>query len=156
MPTHRGCKCCSSPNRDYIDRAIGDRVPARLIIEELGRRGELGFSQTNISNHRRKHWEPPADPSLDAAIEDLQERLTAEMRAAPSATVAAGYLVLLHQLAGLKGSKASPEGLIKAISAVNRIGGLRSDQENLLAYMAAKWPGQGEESPPHLRIVAPA
>jgi hypothetical protein len=135
MPRRTNCKCCASPNREYIDQALADHIPYRVICEELASRGEK-FSLDNISNHRIRHWEPPADGGMAGLVNNLREQLEREMRTAPP-ILAAGYLVVLHQLPALLASKASPETFIKAVTAPRQLGGLNAEQAGLLAFMAA-------------------
>jgi hypothetical protein len=136
MAGRGNCKCCSSPQREYIDQALADRVPYRVICEELAARGAGSFSLDNISNHRIRHWEPPADGGMVGLVNNLREQLEREMRTAPP-MLAAGYLVVLHQLPALLAAKASPETLIKAVTALRQLGGLNTEQAGLLAFMAA-------------------
>ena len=143
MPTVKNCKACQSPNRQFIDSELAKGTAARVIAEELAARGEK-FSLSNLYTHKAKHYEEPEEetPALDAALDVLRLRVEEEMAGAPSSMVAAGWLVVLHQLHGLKNSKQTPEALIKALSLMGRIGGINNEQANLLAYMERAWPNQ--------------
>jgi hypothetical protein len=134
------CKACSSPQRSYIDDALNRKVPYRVIVEELAARGER-FSQNNLSSHKRKHWSPP-DAGLDAAVETIRAQIEHEMAQAATPAIAAGWLIVLHQLDGLKGSKQDPVTFIKALSMMTRMGAITAEQSGLVAYMERAWPRQ--------------
>jgi hypothetical protein len=136
---HGGCKVCNSPSLDFVDQAITSGTPYRVIVEELADRRE-SITIQNISTHKLSHWQP-ATPELDAALEDLRSQLRAEMRAAPP-TLAVGYLAVIQQLDSLKAAKPDVDSLLRAVKAVSALGGLKRDQEMLLAFMgAAERPG---------------
>jgi hypothetical protein len=152
---NRGCKVCSSPSVDFVDAEIGKGTPYRLIVEQLAERGEEGFSNQNISTHKKSHWQPDT-PELDRAYEVLRDKIVEQMQAAPSPMLAAGYMVILHNLEGIKHSKPSPETLLRAITAVGKLGGLSTDQEMLLAYMEAAERAGQFGAKPDLRVVGSA
>ena len=137
------CKACTSPSRDYIEEQLQARTPARVIVEELERRGET-FSEQNLSTHRRNHWtrdDPIAEP-VKQVIRELEQ----EAAMAP-AVVAASYFVLIKALQQLKNAKLTGETVIKASEAVTRITGMRTQQHLLMAYMEKAFPPQGAEQP---------
>lgn len=145
---HQGCKCCTSPSREYIDREISMGRSGAAIVRELVSRGE-NITKQNLSTHKARHYQPPPDPATDRAVESLKKRLEREMEIAATPTAAAAYLMLLRQLEVLKTTKTTPELLLKSIEAVNRITGLSAQQAGLLEYVTTrKW-----DEGPMLRAV---
>ena len=126
----QNCKCCTSSNREFIEQELQNGTRARVIAEELERRGET-VSQQNISNHKRNHW-TRNDPYSDA-LEQITRELEQQMRMS-TPTLAAAYLVLLRQLDALKHVKVTPDTIVKTAEAITRLGGLKTQNEMLLAY----------------------
>lgn len=143
------CKVCDSD-----DLTHAENLGQQCLTGELSWRKaalELGVRDTGLKNHMLKHVVAPAIAEATAESEDRMYALMAEAKAELEAQffiappdVKPLILVAIHNLEGLRSTKASQQHLIAALKTVQEMTGMKNEQRMLLGFAKAMFGSKPE------------